>query len=91
MNCQTLPETSLKIITRKSTVVPKLPEHSYRFIGGFDDIFQFNTATLEWIDLSEYTTGATPYARDSHGVAHCAGRLYVFGGFYGPGESLSVM
>jgi N-acetylneuraminic acid mutarotase len=53
--------------------------------GDFNDLYQFNTATLEWIDLSGYTTGVTPFARDSHGVTHCAGRLYVFGGFYGPG------
>jgi hypothetical protein len=58
--------------------------------GDFNDLYQFNTATLEWIDLSGYTTGVTPFARDSHGVTHCAGRLYVFGGFYGPGEILSA-
>jgi hypothetical protein len=68
---------------------PNHSKFSHRIVGDFDDIFQFNTATLEWIDLSDFTTGATPYARDSHGVTHCAGRLYVFGGFYGPGENVS--
>ena len=54
--------------------------------GDSGDLFQFDTVTLEWIDLTDYTQGVAPFPRDSHGVAYFAGSLYVFGGFYAPGD-----
>jgi hypothetical protein len=55
-----------------------------------NDLHKFDPAVLEWSPLTDAAAGAPPLARDSHGFAAAAGRLYVFGGLVYSGLVASV-
>ncbi len=54
------------------------------------DLFKFDPSVLEWAALTDAAAGAPPLARDSHGFAAAAGRLYLFGGIVYSGLVASV-
>jgi hypothetical protein len=46
----------------------------------FNDLVQFDTATMTWTDLSRSIQGASPAPRDGHGFAALDGKVYIFAG-----------
>jgi hypothetical protein len=48
--------------------------------GNLDDLYQLDTASLRWTDLSRQASGPPPSSRFGAGFAAVAGSLFVFGG-----------
>eukprot|EP00292_Cryptomonas_paramecium_P032074 CAMPEP_0113663006 /NCGR_PEP_ID=MMETSP0038_2-20120614/897_1 /TAXON_ID=2898 /ORGANISM="Cryptomonas paramecium" /LENGTH=87 /DNA_ID=CAMNT_0000577975 /DNA_START=226 /DNA_END=486 /DNA_ORIENTATION=+ /assembly_acc=CAM_ASM_000170 len=58
--------------------------------GGYDaadknDLYKFDPAKLSWTSLTNVVRGDVPDARDSFGLEAHGGKLFIFGGYYGPG------
>eukprot|EP00292_Cryptomonas_paramecium_P021799 CAMPEP_0113666566 /NCGR_PEP_ID=MMETSP0038_2-20120614/2949_1 /TAXON_ID=2898 /ORGANISM="Cryptomonas paramecium" /LENGTH=168 /DNA_ID=CAMNT_0000582079 /DNA_START=135 /DNA_END=638 /DNA_ORIENTATION=+ /assembly_acc=CAM_ASM_000170 len=58
--------------------------------GGFDaadrnDMYKFDASTLTWTTLTNVVGGRIPDARDSYGIGGYKGKLFLFGGYFGPG------
>ena len=47
---------------------------------GAGDLFEFDPASLAWVDLTPVATGSVPSPRINQGFAEANGTLYVFGG-----------
>ena len=46
----------------------------------FNDLLQFDPATMTWVDLTSSIRGTPPAPRDCHGFAALDGKVYIYGG-----------
>ena len=46
----------------------------------FNDLVQFDPATMAWKDITSSIQGTLPGPRDSHGFTSLSGKVYIFGG-----------
>ena len=56
--------------------------------GFLNDIFQFDTTSLKWTELSRFILGSTPAARYGHAMAITDDFLYLCGGIIISGEEI---
>jgi hypothetical protein len=51
----------------------------------FGDLHEFDLEEYLWRDRAAELRGSAPAGREGHGMAVAGGRVYIFGGWQGPG------
>jgi hypothetical protein len=62
----------------------------FTIAANMNDLFTFDPETMTWSDITKAFRGQAPSQRVSHGFSSNVGKLYLFGGFDGLGESVTV-
>ena len=59
--------------------------------GYLNDLFELDTDSLQWTDLSTPSSGNPPSSRYWHGFTSLGGDLFVFGGYTGATGEKAVL